>query len=205
MKRVLSAIAVTIVLAHSAYAGSSFGTAFGYLSTARSIGMGQGYLGFGVGIADATSFTSTLKYGLANYLDGRIKLGLIDGGGETELTLGADVMYQLLDAGRANAPFDLAIGGLIEYVDFGGSVLQLGGAVAGSRDFVLNNGQTLAPYGRFNIRLVNANYPGGDDSDLEVGLNAGVQWGISKTINTYAEFQLDGNDGLFLGLEFAVF
>ncbi len=202
MKRILSAVAVIIVLAHSAYAGSSIGSAFGYLSTARSIGMGQGYLGFGVGIADATSFTGTLKYGLANYLDGRVKLGLVDGGGDTEMALGADVMYQLMDAGgSANAPFDLAIGGLLEYFDAGVSVVQIGGAVAGSRDFILNNGQTLAPYGRFNVRLVD----GGDDSDLEVGLNGGVKWGITKTLNTFAEFQLDGNDGLFLGLEFAVF
>jgi hypothetical protein len=205
MKRILSAVAVTIVLAHSAFAGNP-GSAFGYLSTARAIGMGQGYLGFGVGIADATSFTGTLKYGLANYLDGRAKLGIIDGGGETELTFGADVMYQLPDAGKASAPFDLSIGGMIEYVDFGGSILQLGGAVAGSRDFVMNNGQIIAPYGRFNVRLVSVSFNGGgDDSDLEVGLNGGVKWGITKTLNTYAEFQFDGNDGLFLGIEFAAF
>jgi hypothetical protein len=103
---------------------------------------------------------------------------------------------------------------LFEYVsgDFI-SVLQLGGFALGSYPFVLSNGSTLSPYGRLNLRMENlsVDWPGGtppglDDSEsnLEFGLHAGVAWKFGSTATAYGEFQLDGNDGLFLGLDFNV-
>jgi hypothetical protein len=46
----------------------------------------------------------------------------------------------------------------------------------------------------------------GDDSEsnLEVGLNGGVRWGLTETVSLFGEFQLDGNDGVFFGLNLGV-
>jgi hypothetical protein len=37
-----------------------------------------------------------------------------------------------------------------------------------------------------------------------VGLNGGVQWQMTSTVALYTEFQIDGNDGIFLGIDFGV-
>ncbi|MCK4633025.1 MAG: hypothetical protein KAT79_07110, partial [candidate division Zixibacteria bacterium] len=74
-----------------------------------------------------------------------------------------------------------------------------------SYPFVMTNGTTLSPYGRINLRMERMSYTFKDsDSDLRFGLNAGVGWAISPTINLYAELQIDGNDGLFLGADFNI-
>lgn len=207
MKRIVATTLIVFALAVPTYASSSFGSAFGTLTTARSIGMGEGTFGFGVGIADATSFVSWLKYGLANYLDGRVKIGLVDADwSDTRITIGADLMYQLLDASPAsNDPFDLSLGGFMEYADYSGTLFQIGGAAVGSYEFMMKSGQTLTPYARFNMRIESYSSDYYDNSDLELGLNGGVQWGITKTVKGYGEFQLDGNDGVFFGLELSVF
>ena len=75
----------------------------------------------------------------------------------------------------------------------------------------LKNGRSITPYGRFNARMesVSRDLPPtatSDDSktNLEVGFNAGVKWEMTSTVDLYGEFQLDGNDGLFLGIDFNV-
>jgi hypothetical protein len=190
--------------ARSAVAGGAFGN----LTTAQTVGMGKGFLGVGVGVADATSFFGSFTYGMSQSFDGRAKFGFVDGGGDTEVTIGFDVKYQMLTHGGAsNNPFDMALGGLFEWADYGPlSLMQIGFLATGSYPFAMSNGRALSPYVRANVRIEDVNYDGlgGDGSDLQLGLNAGVHYELSKNVGLYGEFQLDGNDGLFFGLDFNV-
>lgn len=200
-------LAVTPVLA-----GSSAGTLFGSLTTATTVGMGHGAFQGGVGIADLTTVYGAYRYGFSNYTQGRIKLGLADDQNiNTKLIFGADFLYQFWDVKQGTAeskkPFDMGFQGFFEYGDFDYvSLLEIGGAVVGSYPFLMSNGHTLTPYGRVDIRMEKSNYdvsiPGLDDTNLEFGINAGVHYQFTKDIGGYGELQLDGNDGIFLGIDF---
>jgi hypothetical protein len=210
-KLIVITIALVTMTATNAPAITAFGSSFGNLATAKAMGQGNGVFGFGVGIADAKSVVGWFNYGLSEYIDGRLKLGLVDtDASDAEIAFGADFKYQFWSVNGAVAnPLDMAVGGFLEYTDYGGlSALQVGGQLIGSYPFRLQNGTTLSPYGRFNIRLEdwNSDYKGdkASDSELEFGLNGGVAWQVTSTINVYGEFQIDGNDGIFLGIDFSV-
>jgi hypothetical protein len=210
MKKSLLAALVVCLIASQGFA-EGFGTAFGTLTTARALGQGRGNMGLGVGIADATSFFGTFTYGLSKYTDGRIKLGLRDDF-NTKITFGADFKWQFWNVGQGRTePLDGAIGGFFEFEDYGGgSVFQIGAQLLGSYPFQLSRGGTLSPYGRFNVRVEAKSYEqpiAGNTSsstDLEFGLNGGVKWSATPTIDLYGEFQIDGNDGVFFGIDFNV-
>jgi hypothetical protein len=215
MKRMFMTVMVLgmLALGTSTTIQAAVGSAFGALATADPIGQGRGDFGFGVGIADATSFTGSFTYGLSQYVNGRFKLGLVDTDiSDTRVVFGGDFAWQFLgvDMDR-NRPFDLAAGGLIEYASFeGSSVLQIGGHLTGSYPFKLSNGSVLIPYGRFNVRMESLSWDtpvaGADDSDsnLEVGLNGGLKWTLTSSVALFGEFQIDGNDGVFFGLSLGV-
>ncbi len=208
MKKVLTlVVGILLLISVNSFAFDAAGSAFGGLSTAGTLGMGTGNFGLAVGIADATSFAGYFNYGLSAHTDGRIKVGLIDyDGGDTELALGADFKYQIVSVnGASSGPFDMAVGGFGEYYDIGGfSVFQLGGQFIGSYPVKLQQGGILTPYGRLNIRVEKIDWDGPSDSDsnLEIGFNGGVHWQVNSSIGFFGEFQIDGNDGLFLGIEF---
>jgi hypothetical protein len=92
------------------------------------------------------------------------------------------------------------------------SVWQIGGQVTGSHTIHFSNGGTLAPYGRLNLRYeaisveLAATFPGAtvsaSDSHMALGLNGGVAWGPTRNILLFGELQIDGNDGLFLGIDY---
>jgi hypothetical protein len=206
-------LAGTLLATSSAVAAG--GSAFGCLTTAKALGQGKGDLGAAIGLADATSFTGSLAYGLSKYSDGRIKLGLYDpgGGADTKLVFGVDYKWQFWSYGpETKHPFDFATGAFLEYIDLEGiSILQIGGQLLGSYPIAMSNGGNLTPYGRLNARLESISWDlpptaEGDDSEsnLELGLHVGVQWEMSPTVALYGELQLDGNDGLFLGIDFNV-
>lgn len=195
------------MLAPASFARDAFGTVFGAMSTASTLGMGQGNFGLGLGLADnARSFIGSFNYGLSAHMDGRIKLALVDpdGDSDTELGLGADFKYQIVSVGGiSNGPFDMAVGGFFELYGWGPlSIIQLGGHYTGSYPVKLESGGTLTPYGRFNARMEIIDYDDGSESNLEIGLNAGVHWQVNNDIAFFGEFQFDGNDGVFLGIEF---
>lgn len=209
MRKVLYLVAGILILSGSStYAIDAVGSAFGNLTTAKAIGQGVGNFGAGVGIADATTAFGTFTYGLSKYTDGRLKLGLWDRGSNsnTRLTFGADFKWQFWTAGPGRRePFDMAFGGSFEYLDASAiSIFQIGGNVIGSYPFTMGNGSTLSPYGRFNIRVESASGTGTSSSNLDFGFNAGACWKATSTVSLYGEFQLDGNDGVFLGLDINV-
>ena len=217
MKKVIVLISVLMVVAvgNNASAGA-FGSSFGTLTTAKSIGLANGSVGLGIGVADQTSCVGVFRYGLSTYTDFRLKVGLVDDNDvNTKPTFGADFMYQILNYSQnGTTAFDLAFGGFAEYVDFDiASALQVGAQILGSCPIALQGGTTLSPYGRMNIRVEkstwqekNKNNEIGEksESNLKFGLNFGVCWDVSKDIGLYGEFQFDGNDGVFFGVDYRV-
>ncbi len=215
MKKVLLSVMVLGLLAGThAVAKNAVGSAFGTVSTAHGIGMGNASFQGVIGIADATTVSGAFRYGFSDYLDGRLKLGLYDGDEDAEIVFGADMTFQVWTVSQQSRnPIELAFGGMFEFVSPGDATIwQLGGYSIGSYPFLLNNGMTLSPYGRLNIRVENysIDYPDdfplddADDSELEFGFNGGAMLRINETINAYGEFQIDGNDGVFFGIEFLV-
>jgi len=230
MKRILVVTAGVLLLITPVRAGE-VGSTFGALSTARTIPSGDRLINVRVGVADITSVAGVFGFGFSRTGDARLKIGVIDDSGfKTSFSLGADAKWQLMSMGKnradsggpaGSAPFDLAVGPLLEWfkVDFENnptfesqSVLQLGLAATGSFPVRLNKGGDLTPYGRLDARIewVSMNAAAGaapagdqDDSQLALGLNLGVAWRPARSsVVLYGELQLDGNDGLFLGLDY---
>lgn len=219
MRKLLFAALLMVVAASTSYAASAAGSSFGTFTTASTLEMGRGSFTIGVGFADQNSFVGGFNYGLSRFTEGRIRLALVDVDGardpitgkrdsEVKLAVAIDFKHQFMVMDKvSNSPMNMSFGGSIEMVDFGPvSIFQFGGQLFGSYPILLSNGKMLTPYGRFNIRLEKYSYEGSfpGDTDLEFGLNGGVAWGITKTVNLYGEFQLDGNDGIFLGVDFSV-
>ena len=194
----------------------ALGSAFGTLTTAQPIGQGLGDLGLGIGAADMNSFFGFFAYGISPTTEGRIKLGIADNEKDNaKVTFGLDFHHQMLDYDNTRQdPFDMAVGGFLEYVDFESqSVFQLGVDLIGSYPINLSNNTTLTPYGRFNVRLEHQNPRdlNNDDentsnskSELKFGLSLGTCWDMTSNLGLYGEFQFDGNDGLFIGLRYRV-
>ncbi len=208
-KTIILLVAALILTGGSANSKNAFGSALGNLATARSMGQGAGDFGFGMGLADGTSFVGGFAYGLSQYSDGRIRIGLTDSEGDdnAKIVFGADYKWQFWSFGpETTHPFDFAVGGFLEYVDYSStSILQLGMQLHASYPIALDNGRAISPYGRFNARVEKLGYDAdASKSNLHVGLNAGVKWEMTSSVDLYAEFQLDGNDGLFLGIDFNV-
>jgi len=211
MKKTISALIgclLLMVCAGQSQADGS-GKLFGNLTTAQAAGAGNADLMGAVGIGDdITTFFGTYKYGLSTYTTLRGKLGLADGrGSDAKLCVGVDLAYQLFDLSKdTDKPFDFALDGFFEYVSFdGASLLQLGGRTIGSRPILLANNRNLTPYGSVEIRMEQGSLDRGDsDSDVEFGLNIGVAYELGDHLDILGEFQLDGNEGVFFGLEYNI-
>lgn len=200
-------LAAAIGLGAPVNAASGEGSMFGGLSLARSFGQGTGTIGVSAGLADHNAFSGWFGYGMSKYVDGRVHLGFWDAGSKTFLSLGGDFKWQFWSVSEGpRYPIDMAVGGFIEYEDLdGGSILQLGSHLVGSYPFKLYQHGVLSPYGRINVRLYRvATEPNFSDSDIRFGLNGGVAWDATSTLRFYGEFQIDGNDGVFFGVEFTV-
>jgi len=201
-----------LLIGGSAFADPANGTMFGTLSTAQAVGQGSGNLGFGVGLGDnMTSFFGNFKYGLSRYGTLGLELGAVDPdgpGNDSKLSFGASFAYQVwgLDEPDVKRPFDMDVGGFFEiYPGDGVDYTYFGGFVTGSFPFAMSNGSRLSPYARMNVRSEKISYDaGGSNSSLQFGLNMGAAWEFTKGTTLYGEIQLDGNDGLFLGLDFNV-
>ena len=202
-KSLLLSALIALILCGAVIDGNaaSLGSGFGSFSDASTIGMGHANMLGGVGLTDdATTVFGVFTYGLSAHTDGRLKFGLIDHDySDTEIMLGGDFKYQFISRDSlGNGPFDMAFGAFFEYYNFPSSAWMLGAQYIGSYPILMKNNHAITPYGRFNVRLENIS----DNSNLEVGVNAGIRWEMTRQINFYGEFQFDGNDGIFFGLDF---
>ena len=203
MKRVVSiALCLIVCLAAESFGRGSIGSAFGALTTGRCLPKRGGTAGLGVGVGVGSphrnSVNGYFSYGTFEYVETTLKLGLSDAD-EVRVTVGGDVKYQFLDAGPAlGDPIDLSAGCFAEYVT---DVFQFGVQAIGSRTYILpNTTQALSPYGRLQVRLESVK----SKSEIEFGLNAGVRWDVTPNFSLFGELQLDGNEGIFLGLKESV-
>jgi len=230
MKRMFLTVAALVALTTAGYA-ENFGSTFGALTTASATGRGETYIGGRLGIADATSFVASVTRGLSDRADGRLKAGLIDDEFfDTELILGADLKWQVWSVEtkvtegkntRSKYPFDLALGPFVEWVKFNydndpflesATVFEIGAQLVGSYPVHTRGGALVSPYGRFNVRNESFSTdlaPGApttaefSDSQVALGFNGGVAWRPrGMTTVFYGEVQIDGNDGVFLGVDF---
>ncbi|UCD16877.1 MAG: hypothetical protein JSV44_10525 [Candidatus Zixiibacteriota bacterium] len=215
MKLFVALVALPALMFSVSHAKGAIGLVSGNLTTADACGFGVGYIGGFAGIADeGTSIFGGLTYGFSDYTEGRVKIGFFDPdvrGADPKIMVALDFKYEFMDYYdrlRKN-PFDLAFGGFMEFVDFEyGSVLGLGGSIIGSIPYRFQSGHRLIPYARLNLRLERVSYDAADfddESDFRVGLNLGTKYEVSDNLGLYGEFQLDGNAGLFLGLDFRAF
>ena len=191
----------------------SAGLFTGNLTTADAVGTGIGYFGGFVGFGDNMSTVyGTFTYGLATYTDIRFKLGFSDPdyeGSDPKLMLGCDLKYEIMDYDDTlhKNPFDLAAGGFLDYADYDyAPVLEFGGNIIGSIPYRFKSGQKLYPYARINVRMERIDPERGDaNTDFEAGMNIGTKFEMTPDFNLYGEFELDGNTGVYFGLEVRAF
>jgi len=224
----LCLVGLALAFLASTAAADNFGSTFGNMTTAQASGRGQSTLSGTVGFADvSTSFLAGFNYGFTDNMDGRLRVGVVDlDGFDSQFALNGDVRWQIWDSeattmSAARKPFDMSLGAFSEWMNvdtgtyFGSStsmtVFQLGFQMLGSKSFPMSNGTALTPYGRLNIRYENLSMQFTDsqlgsfsasDSHAALGLNAGMAWELTPHVALLGEFQIDGNDGLFLGLDY---
>jgi len=230
MRKATVLFAAVMLVATAAHA-ENIGSMFGSQTTARSMAPGHTMLGASLGVADATSVIGAFGFGFSRTGDGRLRAGFIDDELiQTTLALGADAKWQLLNvyqvnsegvSTRSTAPFDLALGPFIEWykIDFDNNlilesqtVFQAGAAFHGSYPVQLKNGGSISPYGRINARIEWLSIDmapsllgpsNASDNQLALGFNGGVAWHPrASPVVLFGEFQLDGNDGVFFGINY---
>ena len=204
LRAILFVVGIALAVLPMRALADGAGSVFGGLASAQTYGQGIGAIGTYGGIADANAVGGWFGYGMSKYVDGRIKLGFFDEGPSTHLALGGDFKWQFWSVAEGSRyPMDMAIGGFLEYLDGdGGSVVEIGSHLVGSYPFRLTNGSTLSPYGRINVRIEKDSFA--DKSDIRFGLNGGAAWEVNRNLKFLGEFQFDGNDGVFFGVEFGV-
>ncbi|GAB4320777.1 MAG: hypothetical protein Kow0074_11330 [Candidatus Zixiibacteriota bacterium] len=208
--RALITCVITIVSVVIATASPSHAQLLGQVSTARTLVRGANDMGGYIGLfEDYTTLFGQYRRGLSSNMDFGLQAGLIDPdirGADAGLILGGDLKFNVMSAGYD--PFDMALGVRGSFFDISNmSVLSVGGAVILSRDYSIEGGGILSPYGSVNIRLEHASFDnnGGfdnNDTDLEIGGTAGAKWELSDLIDALGEIVLDENWGLVVGLNF---
>jgi hypothetical protein len=164
----------------------------------------------------AFAVSSYLSFGITDYVEGRLRLGLIDPeGGDMGLIFGGDFKYLLFEhADSAGNPFDMSLGGFLEYADLDkSSILGIGGSVIGSKPFLLKGGRTIEPYSRVNLRIQRTSFEidsqtgktKDSNSELEIGLNIGAVFSVINMVDFTTELQLDEEMAFLIGIDIAAF
>ena len=232
MRKVLVLIAVLLLAVPTAQAdqiGSFFGNlstantlAKGYTAVGFRLGV-AGVNSFIGSIAHGLPARMEIKIKAGLVRGGTINSELID----NELALGVDLKWQVLNVhpssnpAKTSAPFDLAFGTFAEWLKlrFDGnpfiespSALQAGVQMIASYPIALSMGGSVAPYASANIRQewlmegAGPSWPSSIDPDFNQaawGFHGGLSWyPRAAPLALFAEYQYDGNDGLFGGVEY---
>lgn len=186
----------------------------GQLTSARILERGvqdiSGFVGF---FEDATFFLGQARRGLSRDLEGGLQFGLIDPeGGDVGIAIGGDLKFALIDADDDD-PFDLAVHARTAFHSYENvSVFQLGSSFVISHPVRLSGGGSLEPYGAVNLRLerISVDVDNSvkdkdyDDTDLEIGAVCGLKWDASNLIDLLAEFVIDDDLGVIVGVNFKI-
>ena len=193
---------------------SGYSQFLGQLETAPTLLRGSYSAGGYAGVYDdAFAIFGGFRFGATDYLDWGIKAGILNLDDESGIILGGDLKYFVLDAGIGD-PLDLSLGLGTEFSriqDF--SRFSLGGNMIISRDFCLENGRAISPYGRLNLRMERKS---GEktwgpqryhkdvlpDTDLEMGLCVGTSFELTTRALLVGELQMDEFFGFIIGVNF---
>jgi hypothetical protein len=144
-----------------------------------------------------------------------------------ELAIGVDLKWQVLNVhpggnpAKTSAPFDLSFGTFAEWLklEFDGnpfiespSAMQAGIQMIASYPIALPQAGDVAPYASANVRQewlmagTGPSWPSSIDPDFNQaawGFHGGISWyPRAAPLALFAEYQYDGNDGLFGGVEY---
>ncbi len=209
--------AMLIVLASIPCAQAQF---LGQLSAAPTVNRGQAVLGAYLGVyEDAFSLFGQVRYGVAQYFDVGLKMGMINwspgyGESNTGLTVGGDVKYWFMEQG-AGDPLDVSFAVSAEHLgvsDF--SIFSLGGNIIASYQIVYAEGKSVTPYGRLNTRWERQKFPQSpvagqegswSDDELDVALTMGAELRLTSSLNLIGELQIDDNVGFVAGFNYSMF
>lgn len=208
MKKVSLGLFLVLSLVFASVSQAQF---LGQVSTARTVSPGGSMVGGYIGFQDELiALFGQYRYGFAKYFDGGVKFGFIDYFDETGLVLGGDLKYQILQD-PFTAPLDLALSGSVEFAATDPvTVLSFGGNVIGSKDFKLNTGRTISPYGKINLRAerVEVDLPppasgNASDTDLEIGGYFGADFEVANSFHLLGEFVFDNEFGFIFGVNYS--
>jgi hypothetical protein len=131
-----------------------------------------------------------------------------DGDSRTNLRLGADFKYAMLNPSDAY-PYSLAIGGALG-VETGDNftILSIAPMMVGSRTLATGQTVTLTPYAATGLQFSRINAGGVDDTDFSVPLFVGASLRLSPQVDLVGELQFRFGDaynddvGFSLGANF---
>ncbi|MEE9443378.1 MAG: hypothetical protein V3V99_12005 [candidate division Zixibacteria bacterium] len=196
-------------------AGSASGQFLGQMTSAdcleKGTNIGGGYL---IIAEDALGVVGSWRMGLAEYIEGRVRGGLIDPErSDVNLILGIDAKYQLWEYIRGENPFDMSLGTGIEYSRFDdGKYFSLTGSITGSYTHDLQSGKKIEPYAQLHLRLqrvstddiyngVGQKVGGGSNSELKLGGSIGAVFSVMTLADFTVELQLDDQFAIMAGLD----
>lgn len=122
-----------------------------------------------------------------------------NGGGSSQIVLGAGVAYQFATV-SADLPVDVALTGGIGLSSGGGSTLTIPvGAVLGRR-FELDGGFVVTPYLHPQLALTRVSVGSFSDTDLDLNIDLGANVQLKPTTALRLGFSLGEGSALSLGL-----
>ena len=72
-----------------------------------------------------------------------------------------------------------------------------------SKEYTLDNGRPLTPYGRVGLRMQRIETPTSDTDEFDVGFAGGVEYGISGYTQIYGEVIIeDTGTGMYVGAQY---
>ena len=203
-------------------AGSSSAQFLGQMCPGSVPEVGHGKIGaYFIAAEDASAAVGTIRIGVFDDLEARLRFGLIDEERDNIPTafhaiVGADFKYLIWGHGQSAAPFDIAIGGAFEFAQLQTyEVVGLGVSTIGSLAHTFNDSYAIEPYISFNLRLeyeefydlqiIRKHDKVGSESNFEAGFNVGALFSIAKMVDVTAEFQYGHHAAGMLGISFTVF
>ncbi len=210
-------IVMIVVLFSVSSASAQF---LGQLSPAPTLHKGNALLGAYLGVyEDAFSIFGQVRYGIARYFDLGLKMGMINwspgyGESKTGLTVGGDVKYWFMEQ-HTGDPLDVSVGGGTEYLNVSDySLFSLGGNVIASYQIRYDEGKSVTPYSRLNIRWERQKFPGSpvggnegpwSDDEMDVAIALGAELKLTSDLNLVGELEIDDNVGFVGGINYNVF
>jgi hypothetical protein len=205
-RKLLTGVSVLVWLATMTWPSLSGAQLLGSMATASVEEVGARKVGGYVGVTgDYVSLTSQFRYGVASSFDLGAKAAFVDfsSGRGSSMALNADARVQILDVFLQD-PIDLALGPEVTYFRVNDVTnWYFGGFVSISKEFTLDNGRPLTPYGRIGVRLHRVETDVRDDDDVETGVAGGVEYGLAGYTSVYGELVIEkAGTGLYAGVQY---